>query len=75
MKTFLIVIAFIIGWIVCAILSALIGKKFFDFKEEMVVFCVVFAPIMFVIEVGCFLYALPVLLVDWIVYGKGDKSK
>ena len=69
MKIFLIVI---VGWLVCAILSALIGKKFFRFKEEMIVFCVVFAPLIFVAEVVLLLSSLPVKLVMWIVYGKGD---
>lgn len=72
MKIFLIVIACIIGWFVCAVLSALIGKKFLDFEEEMIVFCVVFAPLTFVIELVCFPFAFLVYVVDVIVYGKGE---
>lgn len=73
MKIFLIVIACIIGWFVCAVLSALIGKKFLDFEEEMTVLCVVLAPLILVIEFICIPFAFLAYVVEVIVYGKESK--
>jgi hypothetical protein len=75
MKIFLIVIACIIGWFVCAVLSALIGKKLFDFEEEMVVFCAVLAPLVLALELITIPFAFLGYVVSVIIYGKEHKEQ
>ncbi len=74
MKIFLIVIACIIGWLVCAVLSALLGKKFLDFEEEMIPFCTVLAPLVFVLELITIPFAFLGYVVHAIVFRKEEKQ-
>lgn len=69
MKIFYIIVTCIIGWLVCAVLSAFIGKKFSDLEEEVVVtFSACLAPLTLAIELICIPFVLLCTLVSTIVY-------
>ena len=64
MKIFLIVLAYIVGWVCCSCLSALIAKLL-DWDDETIpVLCVIIAPLFLIVELIC----IPFILLYNLIY-------